>query len=613
MISVPTQQPRGKPNGSGSGSGWTTRSVLLLLSSAVFLTVVLMRPDGFTRRTTRIFFHNVNSDQVGQSKMMGHDNAEKAAEDASYLHGQHVLVQEEHADMSSDQTVAEAETGITDEDVSSKSARDRLVHETLNEFDPIDANPPQMSAGLAKMMAKDNTVIVTWANYALWDFVKSWVRHLNDLGINNILVGAMDQQIGEAMVLRKIPSFAMYATNQSHSGVGAEHLAWGGEGFHKMGRQKISLAKLFLEAGVNLFLVDVDVVILRDVLPYFDRYPQADILVSTDLLSTPNDVGDDGLEKNGGANAPMNIGIMFFRNNPKTLKFVTEWLDRIIATPDLWDQVAFNDMARADWDPFVKVKSDNPRVWLGYNGTLGVGVLPTSSFAGGHNFYIQKIHEVQKVEPYAVHCTFQYGGNIGKRNRMREAMLFYDDEEYYTGDNYIMIDVKTTPTMNPEEFLKLNYTQMKAYNVKGLNWQLASIFPSLGMSYLFNRSLILPKVACFCDRYWQALDMCRLPGALKQRLPFVAPMDYVLQPEFFTDDHSTVTFRWREHSFLDNPRCPQKDAMAKYSQYKVWHFKSPAETFVGFDDDDLQLQYKKRIEYMQPVVQPDKAKDGTPM
>ena len=38
------------------------------------------------------------------------------------------------------------------------------------------------------------------------------------------------------------------------------------------------------------------------------------------------------------------------------------------------------------------------------------------------------------MEPYAVHCTFQYGANPGKRNRMREAMIFEDEPEYYTGE-----------------------------------------------------------------------------------------------------------------------------------------------------------------------------------
>ena len=61
-----------------------------------------------------------------------------------------------------------------------------------------------------------------------------------------------------------------------------------------------------------------------------------------------------------------------------------------------------------------------------------VGILPVALFNGGHTYYIQRLYEVQEVEPYAVHCTFQYGANAGKRNRMREAMIFEVDEEYYT-------------------------------------------------------------------------------------------------------------------------------------------------------------------------------------
>eukprot|EP00955_Chlamydomonas_euryale_P001806 20198-Chlamydomonas_euryale.AAC.5 len=40
----------------------------------------------------------------------------------------------------------------------------------------------------------------------------------------------------------------------------------------------------------------------------------------------------------------------------------------------------------------------------------------------------------------------------------------------------------------------------------------------------------MPRIACYCDRYWMPLDDCRLPGATQQRLPFVCPMDYVLDP-----------------------------------------------------------------------------------
>ena len=50
--------------------------------------------------------------------------------------------------------------------------------------------------------------------------------------------------------------------------------------------------------------------------------------------------------------------------------------------------------------------------------------------------------QLKKVEPYAVHCTFQYSANTGKRNRMREAMLFEDEPEYYTGEGAELISLQ---------------------------------------------------------------------------------------------------------------------------------------------------------------------------
>lgn len=41
------------------------------------------------------------------------------------------------------------------------------------------------------------------------------------------------------------------------------------------------------------------------------------------------------------------------------------------------------------------------------------------------------MHQQLKLEPYAVHTTFQYAGTEGKRHRLREGMLFYDQPEYY--------------------------------------------------------------------------------------------------------------------------------------------------------------------------------------
>ena len=158
---------------------------------------------------------------------------------------------------------------------------------------------------------------------------------------------------------------AKNASRNSTDGVGGDHLAWGGESFHKMGRLKIGLAGTFLGFNLHLLLVDVDVVILRNVMDYFARYPEADILVSSDNLVSTLDPGDQGLELPEKAGAPMNIGIMYFRWSSGTVKFVDTWLDLILKKPDLWDQLAFNDLARAGWDPYLKVHPKSKRIFLG--------------------------------------------------------------------------------------------------------------------------------------------------------------------------------------------------------------------------------------------------------
>jgi hypothetical protein len=512
-------------------------------------------------------------------------------------------------------------------------------------------DPPPLTVQVARKASVERSIIVTWANMALLDFVLSWAHHVDRLGIKNILVGAMDQDIGRELVKEGINSFAMYELKKKNGTVGSDHLAWGGEGFHKMGRLKIGLAQTFLSYELNLLLVDVDVMILRNVMKYFDQLPEADILVSSDNLDSTTEPGDDGLEFPEKAGAPMNIGIMYFRWSENTVRFVSSWLNLIVKKTELWDQLAFNDLARAGWDPYVKLHPNNKRVFLGYNGTVYVGVLPVALFAGGHNFYIQRLHEVQMVEPYAVHATFQYGGNIGKRNRMREAMIFEDNSTYYglgSQEKFIMVDLEKSPSLSAKLFSStMNYTQKKVYNMEGLDMQLQSVWPGIALSHLFSRTFIVPKFTCYCDRYWMPLDDCRIPGALKQRLPFECPMDYVLDPIGLTDDASPeFIISWRENSFLINPRCPDsvkrskltvytakdslevserysmqdgglvivlpedittnelRNKLAPYNDYKIWHFKTPSKVFKGFEDRETTEAFIRRKDRLKPITQP---------
>ena len=56
---------------------------------------------------------------------------------------------------------------------------------------------------------------------------------------------------------------------------------WGSPKFHKMGRDKIRLIRDFTMVGLDVLISDIDVVWLENPLPYFARYPNADMLVST--------------------------------------------------------------------------------------------------------------------------------------------------------------------------------------------------------------------------------------------------------------------------------------------------------------------------------------------
>jgi hypothetical protein len=59
-------------------------------------------------------------------------------------------------------------------------------------------------------------------------------------------------------------------------------------------------------------------------------------------------------------------------------------------------QYLFNDIVRQGFRQDVTHQSNN-RLFLGFNGTLAVGVLPVSAFASGHTFHVQQLHQVCSI------------------------------------------------------------------------------------------------------------------------------------------------------------------------------------------------------------------------
>lgn len=70
--------------------------------------------------------------------------------------------------------------------------------------------------------------MVTWANFHYLDFTMNWVQHVQAANISAYLVGAMDDELLQALVNRGVNCFGM------QSGLSTEDFGWGSKQFHKM-------------------------------------------------------------------------------------------------------------------------------------------------------------------------------------------------------------------------------------------------------------------------------------------------------------------------------------------------------------------------------------------
>jgi len=405
-------------------------------------------------------------------------------------------------------------------------------------YDPADH---QLTPELVKKHLRDNVVMVTWANNHYYDFVNNWVYNVKKLGITNFMVGAMDTELLKKLVDDDIPTFAM------QSGLTVNDFGWGSPNFHKMGRKKIDLIRDFTLMGFDILVSDVDTVWMRDPIPYMNKHPAADILTSSDHLSTSAPKGE--LEHPTKAQSPANIGIMLIRHTAKVL--AKEWVEVLKGNDQYWDQNAFNDLVRKGSKRGMNdVGAD--RLFLGYHGKLKVGILPVGMFCSGHTYFVQKMHLKHKLLPYVVHATFQFSGTEGKRHRMREAQLWVDPPHYYNRTNgYLVYDPLLPPDLGA-----------KSGSVEGhfalVNHQLLQVRAGLQLAQSLGRALIMPKLMCGFDRWW-APHRGKIPGS-DMELPFECPMDHVFEVETWLKDRDELAFGpridFREHSFLSNPHTP---------------------------------------------------------
>ncbi|EEE59420.1 hypothetical protein OsJ_11574 [Oryza sativa Japonica Group] len=438
-----------------------------------------------------------------------------------------------------------------------------------------------------------------------------------------LLVGAMDTKLLRELYLRGVPVFDM------GSRMATEDAVWGSPTFHKMGREKVLLINALLPFGYELLMCDTDMVWLKNPLPYLARYPDADLLTSSDQVIPT--VTDDSLENWREVTGAYNIGIFHWRPTEPAKRLAKDWKDLLLSDDTLWDQNAFNDLIHKKFG--YPVVGEDELVYS-YDGKLKLGVLPASIFCSGHTYFVQGMYQQLRLEPYAVHTTFQYAGTVGKRHRLREAMLFFDQPSYYDSPGGFL---SFRPNIPKSLLLDGAHTVKSHFAL--VNYQLKQIRTALAIASLLKRTLVMPPLWCRLDRMWFGH-----PGVLEgtmTRQPFLCPMDHVFEVHVMLKDLPKEEFGphidFREYSFLENPSLPKQvkesflevelcnehstrcsttnrtnkgapvllprnsteqtllDIFKPYKDIKILQFSSMVNAFGGFSDAAVDTKFRNRV------------------
>ena len=182
--------------------------------------------------------------------------------------------------------------------------------------------------------AVGDTVTACFATVEMRDFLINWLEHARRVDMRNVLVIAMDAQTvrwcddNGVDRMGASDSIDKSAMDDDSAGVVAE-TGWrhSGVGFNLLGEAKTaSLAKL-LDAGLNVFLSDVDVVWLRDPTAYFEtgQLANADVAVTSDCVfgsERDRPETDEFGQVSEPTKASANTGVTLFRSNPRAKAFV---------------------------------------------------------------------------------------------------------------------------------------------------------------------------------------------------------------------------------------------------------------------------------------------------
>ena len=408
----------------------------------------------------------------------------------------------------------------------------------------------------------DTDVMVTFATGAVSTMAVNWVETVRRIGVKEVLIGALDEQMMEACTKAKVPCVLI------RGGGMQEELKKCGGNMRKcpaiyplMSVLKVGFYRELLSFGYNVWACDADAVFANDPRAMMRSQPwaHADVAIATDCIDVPGD------NRYALLHCDFNTGMVYLRSRPAVIEFTERWRETVANAKEkrIRDQAAFNMMTKVRRPEQLHI--DGKRidrlftVTNGGDGTIRLGVLPLAQFLNGHTFFVQHSHTLANAaKPISVHMTYQFAEGAkfayGKRQRLRQAGLWLiDDDSYFNGKYIKLSDAAANLPVEPMGVSVDSREAVKKHlaEARHRTLQLRSM---LGIAKATGRAVILPRMLCYCDYMWKEMKNCRVGGAETMRLPFDCPMDHVLDTPRWFDNAFGVEVR--ESNFLGNPRVP---------------------------------------------------------
>jgi len=419
---------------------------------------------------------------------------------------------------------------------------------------PLHEDKEDSLEGALSGLEPGTPLFVTFANEGYLDFLVNWVRFGVAAGLDPMVVGAMDAKVLHTARAMGVRAFSMEHTIHS--------FGWGAQ---------IGIIEEVLGLGFHVLMSDVDVVWLRDPLPYFEGTEprrKADLLVSSDCASSLKDEAEGKCIL-----APFNIGIMYWRSTALSKALAKEWGDGVRKAGGMTymgEQGLLNEIVRGkDGKRAFPTKavpgSDKDGrgavLWSRMpEGELAFGMLPVGLFTHGHNYFVSGVPQSLGLHPYCVHATYQFGSGkggqqAGKRQRFREAGLWMGDpDEYYTGgSSYITWAVGS----RLDDWIGAHTghgAELVDKHMAAVQFHLLCLRNALALGKLLKRAVVLPRMQCYCDRHWTPiLPACKMANSDLEP-PFWCPLDHIVEVKVLLNNMGGVEVK--EQGFLQHARVP---------------------------------------------------------